>query len=162
MGCGELKGLLPLYDAEALGWWKRRRVQRHVDGCAECRRELSALKATADLIAQAPGAKAPVEVWRGIAAALDEEGAQEVSRGFVMSRRLAGGLAGAVLTAAAVVVGAIVLRTPPGEPHVFDRSEPFVRYHSILAQNDPLSDQVGLDIRSAVIAADKSDGDGAL
>ena len=158
MKCDELKELLPLYDAGALGWWQRRNVQRHVEGCADCRRELSALKATAELIAQAPRVEAPMEVWRGIEATLDEEPVRQVSRGFVFPRRLAGGLTGAAVVGA-VAIGAFMLRAPSPEPHVFDQPAPFVRYHSILAQNDALSDQVGLDIHSAVLVSHKSDAD---
>ena len=158
MKCDEPRELLSLHDAEALGWWKRRQVQRHLHGCAECRQELSALKATAKLIAETPRAEAPTEIWRGIEAALDAEPVRPATHGSMFPRRLATGLAGAAVVGG-IAIGVYVLQTPSDEPHVFDQPAPFVRYHSILAQNDPLSDQVGLDIHSAVLVSHKSDED---
>ncbi|NCO39492.1 MAG: hypothetical protein COZ06_10490 [Armatimonadetes bacterium CG_4_10_14_3_um_filter_66_18] len=154
MDCDNARELLPLAEVEALGWWKRQQVRRHLADCPDCRRELEVLRATAALLAKAPRAKAPVEIWRGIEGALAQAPVRKSARGFLTPRRIAGGLVGLGLAAATVAV-LVFQRSPAREPHVFDHAAPFVRYHSILSQNDPLSDQVGLDLRSVVLVTNE-------
>src|SRR5947199_8489360 len=62
-GHEELSALLPAYALDALTASEREAVERHLDACAECRRELAELRDTTALLAfAAPPARPRPEV----------------------------------------------------------------------------------------------------
>ena len=70
MTCDETRETLSAYLDEALAPDERRRVDAHLEGCAECRRELEALRGTVALLQRVEPARAPVGfVDRVVAAA---------------------------------------------------------------------------------------------
>src|SRR5262249_30322657 len=60
MTCDETKGLLSALLDEALDAGERARVEAHLVGCPDCRRELDGLRATTGLLARVERARAPV------------------------------------------------------------------------------------------------------
>ena len=60
MTCDETRDLLSAHVDEALAPDERSRVDAHLEGCAECRRELEALRATVALLHQVEPVRAPV------------------------------------------------------------------------------------------------------
>ena len=70
MTCDETRDTLSAYLDEALAPDERRVVDAHLEGCAECRRELEALRGTVALLQRVEPARAPVGfVDRVVAAA---------------------------------------------------------------------------------------------
>jgi Putative zinc-finger len=60
MTCDETRDLLSAYLDEALDPDERSRVDAHLEGCAECRRELEALRGTVALLHRVDPVRAPV------------------------------------------------------------------------------------------------------
>ncbi len=60
MTCDETRELLSALLDEALDTGERARVEAHLAGCAECRRELDGLRATTGLLARVERVRAPV------------------------------------------------------------------------------------------------------
>ena len=69
MTCEEARDALSAYLDEALAPEERSRVDAHLEGCAECRRELAALRATVALLHRVEPARAPVGFVDRVAAA---------------------------------------------------------------------------------------------
>ena len=70
MTCNEARESLSAYLDEALAPDERSLVDAHLEGCAECRRELVALRGTVALLQRVEPARAPVGfVDRAVAAA---------------------------------------------------------------------------------------------
>ncbi len=110
-------------DADA-----RARVEAHLNGCAQCRRELEVLrwaKSSARGIV-APDAAAPPEVAARVIAALDEEDRRALSRGRPGRRlRLVPALG---IVVAALTVLAIVFLRPSGFEPTRSAAEDLARY----------------------------------
>jgi hypothetical protein len=69
MTCEEAREALSAYLDEALAPEERSRVEGHLEGCAECRRELAAVRATVALLRRVEPARAPVGFADRVAAA---------------------------------------------------------------------------------------------
>ena len=60
MTCPETRDLLSAWLDQALDAHERERVEAHLAGCPECRRELETLRSTVSLLSRLEGARAPV------------------------------------------------------------------------------------------------------
>ncbi len=111
--CDRIRTQLANYAVGGGNRWRRGRLQRHLDACAGCRRELAALTRTGELLSVLPLESAPPGTWEAIRAHLASQPVPErrVSRGLNRPRwRLA--LAAAVLMA----IGAGLLSLSPRHP----------------------------------------------
>ena len=60
MNCHDARDLLSALLDEALDPSERALVQAHLEGCADCRRELDGLRSTVSLLSRVERARAPV------------------------------------------------------------------------------------------------------
>ena len=65
MTCRLARKKLNLYDLGALGEAESRDVARHLEGCAECRAELEALRSVTAALGRIPDAPAP-DMWHAV------------------------------------------------------------------------------------------------
>ncbi len=128
--CRHWKEALGAYALGRLSAEERAGIEAHLEGCAACRAELSALAAVARLLPHAdpehfgPAPQPPPELGRRIAATI---GAERRSQRRQRRLRLGFGFAGVAAAAAAAVLAIVVLSSgggPGPEQHVAFHSLP--------------------------------------
>ncbi len=84
MRCEEVREILPEYSVGALKRRKVRDVERHLEICPDCRRELAALRKVGEMVESLPLEKPPADIWDSIAVRIE---AESQARGEVLWRR---------------------------------------------------------------------------
>ena len=74
MKCANIKKLLPDYSVGALSKKKRELVERHINICPECMRELEFLAKTASLLDSIPQEEPPDFLWERIRSEIIQQG----------------------------------------------------------------------------------------
>lgn len=72
MKCTEVKELLSAYFDDELSAERHLQVQRHVEGCPDCRRELDGFGRLSQLATESIVSTPPVELWQRIESQLDQ------------------------------------------------------------------------------------------
>ncbi len=111
MNCPEVRAALPEFVYEALPPEARAEVQRHLDGCPECRREEAAMRQVRSLLAAAPAPEVRVDT-----AAVYRAAAERQARRVRRWRRVAvAACAAAVLIAAVMGLSRLEVRIGSSE-----------------------------------------------
>jgi len=151
--CDEIKTRLADYAVGALEDRERAELERHVAGCAACRRELRALQRTGALVGLLPQEEPPAglweAVWREIEAPARERTRVPGWRVFPWPRLAAAAVAAAVIVAAVVVFRP---QQPPAVTGTADGAD-YIERHEMLAWNDPLSDKAARGLMLGFTAA---------
>jgi anti-sigma factor RsiW len=104
--CNENMELLAAFVDRELGEKDRARVEEHLDACADCRRELEALKRVDAMFRAASAPEVSAREWDEMSAALD--GAMSVPTHRDRERSSRGGFGGWALSAAALAAAAVI------------------------------------------------------
>lgn len=148
MKCPSLEELA-LYEDGALAREERAALAAHLDTCAQCRQEVTALRATARLLEAMPAPEMPADLWPGVAARLQAPR----PHGWVRWWKVAMGAG----VAASLLIGLAItrLQTPPPMPLASSTAATsYVSEHEFLSAQDPLADRASLGV---LLAAQRSD-----
>lgn len=142
--CDEIKTRLADHAVGLLDAQERAEVERHVEGCAACQRELRALQRTGTLLNAMPLEEPPPGLWNAVRREIEAPTCEPAGALWREIFRLPR-LAYAGLAAAAVVAAAVMLtqhRPPDAEVEEVN----YIERHEMLAWNDPLSDKAALGL----------------
>lgn len=145
--CDEIKARLADHAVGLLEGRERAEVERHLEGCAACQRELRALQRTGTLLNALPPEEPPPGLWDAVRREIEPAPAREPARApwweLFRLPRLAYAAA-----AAAVIVAAIVVFRPQQPLPITEAAEgaDYIERHEMLAWNDPLSDKAALGL----------------
>ena len=143
---------LPDYSVGALRGREKVRVERHLDECAACRRELAALQRTGELLNSVCLEHAPPETWEAVRDRIGDLG-----RAPAPARpRFAWGLAMGLVAVLIVALGLFLQRpTPIGEPLLViaveadDEMQATIEGHLSTMWAAPLADEAAVGLRLA-------------
>ncbi|MHB9130056.1 MAG: anti-sigma factor family protein [Armatimonadota bacterium] len=140
MKCPSLEELAA-YENGSLAREQRTTLDAHLGDCAQCRQELTALRATARLLAAMPAPEMPDDLWPGVAARLQ---ASPRPQRWVRWWKVAMGAG----VAASLFIGLAVtrLQPPPSMPLASAAATPYVTEHEFLSAQDPLADRASLGV----------------
>jgi len=146
--CKDIQSQLADFAVGALQEQEIAEVERHLQECPACRRELGALQRTGTLLNVLEPEEAPADLWqsirRDIEAPKPEPACAPWWEALFPARwpRLAyAGLGATAILAVALLV--TVSRLSPAED---DETQDFILRHGMLAWNDPLSDKAALGV----------------
>jgi anti-sigma factor RsiW len=148
MRCRQSRSLAK-YQVGLLGPAEATRLERHLEGCPACRRELAALANTVDLLRPMPLHDAPRATWPGVQARLRPR--RSASR----VRRWVPALSAVMLLLLVVAVLLPLTGHGPGLTPLPD-SDGYVQVQLAAAWDNPLADKAALGL--AICAADDDDG----
>lgn len=80
MNCDEVKNLMSAYFDGELSDEVREQVQQHVEGCADCRKELDGFSRLSQLASSATVSPPSAELWKRIESGLDSDDAPTTPR----------------------------------------------------------------------------------
>jgi len=142
--CDQIKARLADHAVGLLEGRERTDVERHLEACAVCQRELRALQRTGALLNALPPEEPPPGLWnavrREIEAPTREPAGAPWREIFRLPRLAYAGLA------AAAVVAATVMLTQHRPPDAEVEEANYIERHEMLAWNDPLSDKAALGL----------------
>lgn len=144
--CDSIKARLADYAVGLIEGRERDEMERHLQACAACQRELRALQRTGALLNALPLEEPPPGLWDAVRDEI-ETPARESARApwweWFRLPRLAYATA-----AAAIIVTAVVLMTPQHSPPAGEAAEraDYIERHEMLAWHDPLSDKAALGL----------------
>lgn len=145
--CDEIKARLADHAVGSLEGRERAEMERHLQTCAACQRELRALQRTGALLNALPLEEPPPGMWDAVRREIEPAPAREPVRapwwGLFRLPRLA------YATAAAVVIVAAVVVFGPQQPlPITEAAEgsDYIERHGMLAWNDPLADKAALGL----------------
>lgn len=144
MRCEEIKEILPEYSVGALKGRKARDVERHLEICPDCRRELAALRRVGEMVESLPLERPPADIWNSIAAQIEAE--SQTGKETLWRRLLRPRLIPAWATLA--LIGFItwiylgLIRSPQQEAQPAIPLE--LKQHVVAAWNSPFSDTAAL------------------
>ena len=144
--CDEIKARLAEHAVGLLEGRERAEVERHLETCAACQRELRALQRTGTLLNAMPQEEPPPDLWDAVRRQIEAPTREPARASWQAMFRLPR-LAYATV-AAAIIVTAVVLLNPPRPPSASEVAEgaDYIERHEMLAWNDPLSDKAALGL----------------
>jgi len=146
--CEDIQTQLADFAVGALAERERAEVERHLQECPTCQRELSALRRAGAVLDALESEEAPAGLWQSIRRKI-ETPKQEPARASWWETLFPARwprLAYAGLATAAVVAVALVLTFSRLSPAEDDETQDFLQRHGMLAWNDPLSDKAALGV----------------
>ncbi|MCX6910823.1 MAG: zf-HC2 domain-containing protein [Verrucomicrobia bacterium] len=146
--CKDIQAQLADFTVGALHEQERAEIERHLQGCAACQRELSVLRRTGSLLDATEPEEAPADLWQSIRREIEHPN-QEPARALWWETLFPSRwprLAYAGLAATAVVAVALVMTFSRLSPAGDDETQDFILRHGMLAWNDPLSDKAALGV----------------
>jgi len=143
MRCEEVREILPEYTVGALKRRKARDVERHLEICPDCRRELAALKKIGEMIESVSLEKPPANIWDSIALQIESESQErEALWRRWLKPKFIPAWAAIALIGFAVWTYLGLIRSPQGETQQMIPLE--LKQHAVAAWNSPFSDTAAL------------------
>jgi len=146
--CKDIQAQLADFAVGALQEQEHAEIKRHLQECADCGRELSALQRAGALLDATELEDAPADLWQSIRRDIEApklEPARAPWWETLFPARWPR-LAYAGLAATAVVAVALVMTFSRLAPAGDDETQDFILRHGMLAWNDPLSDKAALGV----------------
>lgn len=146
--CKDIQTQLADFAVGALQEQERVEIERHLQTCAACQRELSALQRAGALLDATEPEDAPADLWQSIRRDIEAPKLESarVSWWETLFPRRWPRLAYAGLAATAVLAAALILTISRPLPTEDDETQDFLLRHGMLAWNDPLSDKAALGV----------------
>ncbi len=146
--CKDIQTQLADFAVGALQEPERVEIERHLQTCAACQWELSALQRAGTLLDATEPEDAPANLWQSIRRDIEApkpEPARVPWWEALFPARWPR-LAYAGLAATAVAMVALIVTISQPVPTQDDETQDFLVHHSMLAWNDPLSDKAALGV----------------
>jgi len=141
MNCEKVRRALPYYLSDALNWFAKLRVAKHLEGCEPCSSELDFHNRVMGLVESLPPVEPPEDLWFRVESEILRVQYQR-SRTFAVGVRR--WVAAAVAFILILVAGATAfIRNSPRQqfPNSFEAL--YLQRHAEQSMADPLSDPVG-------------------
>jgi anti-sigma factor RsiW len=146
--CKDIQTQLADFAVGALPEPERGEIERHLQTCAACQRELRALQRVGAALDALPPEEATAGLWSAIRREIEPPKPEPVSTPWWEALFPARWprLACAGLAATALALVALVLTVSEPWPSEEDETQDFLLRHGMLAWNDPLSDKAALGV----------------
>ena len=139
--CDQIKARLAEHAVGLLDGRERGDVERHLQACVACQRELRALQRTDALLNALPLEEPPPGLWDAVRQEIKTPARAPWWEMLRLPRLAYAGLAAAIIAIAAVV---FMQQRPPAVKEMEEAN--FIERHEMLAWNDPLSDKAALGL----------------
>lgn len=146
--CKDIQTQLADFAVGAIHERERTEIEHHLQACAACQQELSALQRTGTLLDATEPEEAPADLWQSIRRDIEApkpEPARVPWWEALFPARWPR-LAYAGLAATAVALVALIVTISQPVPTRDDETQDLLVRHSMLAWNDPLSDKAALGV----------------